>query len=123
VFYSLVYAKGCVRAGKSHVRELNSVMSAQVPYEILDTDLPDDWECSGNAWDRAHASCTVAQELSDEEIDRILAQQVCLLSRPFLTAGHRAGQSRAQGCQGEHDHFTKAPLEQGGIGTPVTRDM
>ena len=52
----------------------------QVPFTLKEEDTPDDWECSNNEWDKAHASCTVPQALSDEEIDEILAQQVVIYS-------------------------------------------
>ena len=43
---------------------------------LTDNDLSDNWECTGNLWDPRHASCAVPQELSDQEIDEILALQV-----------------------------------------------
>jgi hypothetical protein len=46
-----------------------------VPYTLGDEQLPDDWQCKHNAWDPAHASCSIPQELSNEEIDAILALQ------------------------------------------------
>lgn len=48
----------------------------QVPFTLTDNDLSDNWECTGNLWDPRHASCAVPQELSDQEIDEILALQV-----------------------------------------------
>jgi hypothetical protein len=47
----------------------------QVPYTLGDEQLPDDWQCKHNVWDPAHASCSIPQELSNEEIDAILALQ------------------------------------------------
>lgn len=52
-------------------------MALQVPFTLQDEDIPDDWECSQNAWDRQHNSCSIPQALTDEEIDEILATQVC----------------------------------------------
>ena len=49
---------------------------SQVPFTLQDEDIPDDWECSQNVWDRDHNSCSVPQALTDEEIDEILALQV-----------------------------------------------
>ena len=49
---------------------------SQVPYDLTDHDTPDDWECRDNKWDQNHASCSVPQELTDKEIDEILALQV-----------------------------------------------
>ena len=46
-----------------------------MPFTLRDEDIPDDWSCVHNIWDKAHASCTVPQELTDEEIDNILAMQ------------------------------------------------
>ena len=51
----------------------------QVPFKLRDEDIPDDWSCERNIWDREHASCSVPQALTDEEIDEILALQVRLL--------------------------------------------
>ena len=48
----------------------------QVPYILQDDEIPDDWECSQNIWDKEHNSCTVPQALTDEEIDEILSLQV-----------------------------------------------
>ncbi len=48
----------------------------QVPYDLREDDTPDDWECHDNKWDTNHASCSVPQELTDKEIDEILALQV-----------------------------------------------
>jgi len=48
----------------------------QVPFKLRDEDIPDDWSCERNVWDREHASCSVPQALTDEEIDEILALQV-----------------------------------------------
>jgi hypothetical protein len=50
-------------------------MHVQVPYTLGDEQLPDDWQCKHNEWDPAHASCSIPQELSDEEIDAILTLQ------------------------------------------------
>ena len=49
----------------------------QVPFTLREEETPDDWECASNEWDKDHASCLVPQALSDEEIDEILAHQVC----------------------------------------------
>jgi len=65
------------------------VPPSQVPYTVTDNELSDTWECSGNAWDSKHASCSVGQELSNQAIDEILAMQVgggfmaCLVSSEF----------------------------------------
>ena len=48
----------------------------QVPFTLHDEDISEDWECADNIWDRAYASCSVPQALSDNEIDAILAKQV-----------------------------------------------
>lgn len=42
-------------------------------------EIPDDWECRDNKWDRMYAACTMAQALTDEEIDGILNGQKSLL--------------------------------------------
>lgn len=47
----------------------------QVPYALHDSAIPDDWVCKDNVWDRLHSACSVAQALTDEEIDEILALQ------------------------------------------------
>ncbi|KAK9839116.1 hypothetical protein WJX74_009858 [Apatococcus lobatus] len=47
----------------------------RVPYDLREDDTPDDWECQNNVWDEHHASCSVPQELTDKEIDNILALQ------------------------------------------------
>ena len=47
----------------------------QVPYTLLDEDIPDIWECRDNQWDAAYASCETAQALTDAAIDSILAGQ------------------------------------------------
>lgn len=52
--------------------------ASQVPFKLRDEDIPDDWSCSQNIWDKEHASCSVPQALTDEEIDEILALQVTL---------------------------------------------
>ena len=51
-------------------------LDVQVPYDLREDDTPDDWECQNNVWDEDHASCSVPQELTDKEIDNILALQV-----------------------------------------------
>lgn len=51
-------------------------LPTQVPYSLGDEQLPDDWACKDNAWDAGHANCGVPQELSNQEIDAILALQV-----------------------------------------------
>ena len=61
----------------------------QVPYDLREDDTPDDWECQNNVWDENHASCSVPQELTDKEIDNILALQVAaLLFQPCLAQLH-----------------------------------
>lgn len=52
------------------------VPGVQVPFKLRDEDIPDDWSCSQNIWDKDHNSCSVPQALTDEEIDEILALQV-----------------------------------------------
>lgn len=47
----------------------------QVPFTLKDEDIPEDWECKDNKWERTYAACTMAQALTDEEIDGILAGQ------------------------------------------------
>lgn len=46
----------------------------KVPYSV-DTDRFDDWGCSDNIWDAAYASCSVPQQLENDEIDAILQLQ------------------------------------------------
>ncbi len=70
----------------------------QVPYTLTDDELTDDWECKDNVWDKAHQSCTVPQELSNEEIDEILALQV------GLGAGDWCCFERWQGPHERHIH-------------------
>lgn len=48
----------------------------QVPYYVTDEELTDVWECNNNIWDAPFSSCDVLQELSNDEIDQILALQV-----------------------------------------------
>ena len=50
----------------------------QVPYTLKNEEIPDDWECRDNKWDRMYAACTMAQALTDEEIDGILNGQKSL---------------------------------------------
>ncbi len=57
---------------------LGRCASSQVPFKLRDEDIPDDWSCSQNIWDKEHASCSVPQALTDEEIDEILALQVMM---------------------------------------------
>ena len=59
-------------------RSANWCGFAQVPYTLVDEDIPDDWSCADNVWDPGHRSCDVPQALSDERIDEILLQQVQL---------------------------------------------
>eukprot|EP00798_Chlamydomonas_sp_ICE-L_P025171 gene25171-10801_t len=47
----------------------------KVPYHIRDNELTDEWECGDNVWNQACQSCSVEQELSNEEIDHILMAQ------------------------------------------------
>ena len=54
------------------------MLHVQVPYTLVDEDIPDDWACEHNSWDPDHQSCAVPQALSDERIDEILLQQVQL---------------------------------------------
>ena len=51
----------CIKCGKWR----------KVPYTLDDADIPEDWACMHNVWDGAHASCDIAQQLSDDEIDAI----------------------------------------------------
>ncbi len=62
-----------------------------MPFTLRDEDIPDDWSCTHNIWDKAHASCTVPQELTDEEIDNILAAQgvQARAGRPTALSGLR----------------------------------
>jgi CW-type Zinc Finger len=60
----------------------------QVPYDVLDDEIPDAWTCSDNVWDKAHNSCNIPQALSDEQIDEILMQQVS--TAMLHTQGYRA---------------------------------
>jgi hypothetical protein len=54
-----------------------------VPYYVTDEELTDNWECANNVWDAPYSSCDVPQELSNDEIDQILALQV----RRLVVAG------------------------------------
>lgn len=56
--------------------------ASQVPYTLVDEDIPDDWACADNVWDPEHQSCDIPQALSDERIDEILLQQVQLEVSP-----------------------------------------
>lgn len=47
----------------------------QVPFDLNDDDIAEDWSCEHNVWDEDHQSCSVPQALSDEQIDEILALQ------------------------------------------------
>ena len=59
----------------------------QVPFTLKDEDISEDWECKDNKWDRTYAACTMAQALTDAEIDGILAgQQDALEARPLQPA-------------------------------------
>lgn len=69
----------------------------QVPYNIEDADISDDWTCADNQWDPAHNSCTVPQELSNDQIDQILHAQVCPIKSLVLYV--------------QHASFTQAELE------------
>ena len=60
------------------LRSANWCRHLQVPYTLVDEDIPDDWSCADNVWDPSHRSCDVPQALSDERIDEILLQQVQL---------------------------------------------
>lgn len=63
----------------------------QVPFTLKDEDISEEWECKDNKWDRAYAACTMAQALTDEEIDDILAgQQSALEARPLPPAEQEA---------------------------------
>ncbi len=59
------------------------MLIVQVPYTLVDEDIPDDWACEHNSWDPDHQSCAVPQALSDERIDEILLQQVQLEVTPW----------------------------------------
>lgn len=48
----------------------------QVPFNLTDEELTDEWECRHNVLDPLHSSCDVPQVLSDKEIDALLAQPV-----------------------------------------------
>ena len=52
------------------------LLLVQVPYNIKDTEIPENWACKNNVWDRTFASCAIPQALSNEEIDEVLACQV-----------------------------------------------
>jgi hypothetical protein len=68
----------------SLVDDANPGNAPQVPFNITDEDLPDDWQCRSNRWDPSFSVCSVPQELSNKEIDDILAQQV-------ITSAYRSG--------------------------------
>ena len=55
-----------------------------MPYTLKDEDISEDWECKDNKWDRTYAACTMAQALTDEEIDGILAGQEASLEARAL---------------------------------------
>ena len=58
-----------------------------MPYTLKNEDIPEDWECRDNKWDRMYAACTMAQALTDEEIDGILAgQNASLKATPLSRA-------------------------------------
>jgi uncharacterized protein (DUF2237 family) len=61
-----------------------TLSAMQVPFYVTDAELGDEWTCSKNRWDAAHASCAVPQILSDAEIDRLLQ----VLRVPFLPSFH-----------------------------------
>ena len=68
----------------------------QVPFTLKDEDISEDWECKDNKWDRTYAACTMAQALTDEEIDGILAgQQDALEARPLPPAEPEAAEADA----------------------------
>ncbi len=78
-----------MKSSPSHTRETiplthktvplthESIPLTQVPYNIEDADISDDWTCAENMWDPAHMSCSIPQELSNDQIDQILHAQVC----------------------------------------------
>jgi hypothetical protein len=73
-------AKPVLHRGTNVPLQLTSAAGAlQVPFTVLDEEIPDDWQCKQNIWDKGHASCGVPQALSDEQIDEILALQVLLV--------------------------------------------
>ena len=47
----------------------------RVPFELPDSAIPVNLTCENNIWDPAHASCSVPQQLPDDEIDAILDAQ------------------------------------------------
>ena len=57
----------------------------QVPYTVTDQDLGEHWQCKHNKWDRTHAACSVAQALTDQEIDEILTGQQAAMSSHIVT--------------------------------------
>lgn len=70
----------------------------QVPFTLQDNDLSDDWECSGNIWDPRRAECSVPQELTNQEIDEILAQQVRVRNGPGMAPTDRVCAAHACAC-------------------------
>ena len=75
------------RISNAQAVQFDCCVACQVPYTLVDEDIPDDWACEHNTWDPEHQSCTVPQALSDERIDEILLQQVQLEVSTSL--GHR----------------------------------
>ncbi|KAL0025228.1 hypothetical protein WJX77_008845 [Trebouxia sp. C0004] len=66
----------------------------KVPFTLKDEDISEDWECKDNKWDRMYAACTMAQALTDEEIDGILAgQQDALEARPLPPVEHETAEA------------------------------
>lgn len=57
----------------------------QVPFTVSDVELGENWQCKNNKWDRAHAACSVAQALTDEEIDDILTGQQNAMGSSIVT--------------------------------------
>ncbi|KAK2077191.1 hypothetical protein QBZ16_004825 [Prototheca wickerhamii] len=47
----------------------------KVPFNVSDTDIPDDWTCADNVWGMDTAVCGEDQAMSNDEIDYILSSQ------------------------------------------------
>ena len=72
----------------------------QVPYQLGDDELRDDWQCRDNVWDEGHASCAVPQAQSNEEIDHILAlQDDELAEAAYAREGQQEGETHGEGPQ------------------------
>ena len=63
-----------LKSSGSHCTYLSLVW--QVPFKLRDEDIPDDWSCERNIWDREHASCSIPRRSPMRRSTRFLALQV-----------------------------------------------